>query len=484
MAENTIFQNQPVENQPTNSNQLSASADVQNSAGSAYAPQDIGVVDISSGKKQNFSLKNILKFFVGIIVLALVVFLIIRFIIPLFAGKKTENVTLVYWGLWEDKSTMQSIISEFEKENPTIKIDYVKQDIKQYRERLTTRINNNTGPDIFRYHNTWYPMFSKLLLPLPSDVISAEDFKKNYYFVLQKDLIKNGAIYGIPLGIDTLALYVNSDLLSALGVNNPPGDWEEFAALARRLTVKDESGKIKTAGAAMGSYSNISHAPDIISLLFLQNGVNINNITSTKTAAADALQFYTAFAKGEGSVWDNTLDNSILAFAKENLAMCFGYSWDAFTIKALNPNLNFKTYLVPQLPGETINMASYWVEGISSKSKYHREALLFMKFLAKKETTQKLFTEQSKTRQFGEPYARIDLADSLKTNEQVYPFVEQAKTANSSLLVDSTYDNGLNDKASKYLETAVNSILNEVSPETAVETLVKGLDQIINQYGQ
>lgn len=483
MAENTIFQNQQIADQSANSSQSSVLSESQNTQ-QPYAPQDIGVVNLPSDKKQGFLLKNILKFLIGIIVLALIIFLVIRFVVPMFAGKKSENVTLVYWGLWEDKAIMQPIISEFERENPTIKIDYVKQDVKQYRERLTTRINNNTGPDIFRYHNTWYPMFSKLLLPLPNDVISAQDFKNNYYSVSQKDLVKNGAIYGIPLGIDTLALYVNNDLLNAVGVNSPPGDWEGFAALARRLTVKDESGKIKTAGIAMGSYSNISHAPDIISLLFLQNGVNIKNIASTQTAAADALQFYTAFAKGEGSVWDNTLDNSMLAFAKGNLAMCFGYSWDAFTIKALNPNLNFKIYPVPQLPGETVNIASYWIEGVSSKSKYQKEALLFMKFLAKKETAQKLFTEQSKTRQFGEPYARLDLGDSLKTNEQIYPFIEQAKTADSSFLVDSTYDSGLNDKATNYLEAAVNSILDDTSLETATETLVKGLGQILNQYGQ
>src|ERR1035437_1886814 len=104
---------------------------------------------------------------------------------------------------------MNSIIADFEKSNPNIKINYSKQDIKQYRETLTTRIGNGTGPDIFYFHNTWLPMFKNSLLPMSQDVITNQDFSKNFYPVAQADLISNGAIYGIPAEIDTLALYVN-----------------------------------------------------------------------------------------------------------------------------------------------------------------------------------------------------------------------------------------------------------------------------------
>jgi multiple sugar transport system substrate-binding protein len=378
---------------------------------------------------------------------------------------------------------MQSLIDGFERQNPNITIDYSKQDIKQYRERLLTRIGNGNGPDIFRFHNSWYPMYASVLLPLPTDTITPVDFKKTFYPVAQRDLIKNGGIYGIPLEIDTLVLYTNSQLFQAAGLQ-PPTNWNDFINDARAMTVKDENGKIKTAGAAMGTFDNITHGPDILSLLFLQNGVDLLKIQNTSDRAANALTFYTAFDADQNNVWDNTLDPSILAFSKGNLAMYFGYSWDYFTIKQNNPNLDFKIVSVPQLPGQSINLASYWAEGVSVKTKHQKEALLFMKYLATKSTEEGLYSEQAKTRTFGEPYARVDLGSTLKTNPVLSAVVGEAPTAFSSPFVDGTFDNGLNQGLNVYLGNAVNGVLNGDSPQTALETLSQGVGQVLQKYGQ
>ena len=155
---------------------------------------------------------GIFKILLGLIVLIIISIVVFFVMLPLFNKKDNSMVSLNYWGLWEDNKTMQSVIEDFERVNPNIKIIYSKQDIKQYRETLITRINNQTGPDIFTFHNTWFPMFSSILLPFPSSTISKQDFIKSFYLVSQKDLIRNGAIYGIPLGIDTLSMYINTDL--------------------------------------------------------------------------------------------------------------------------------------------------------------------------------------------------------------------------------------------------------------------------------
>lgn len=149
----------------------------------------------------------------------------------------------------------------------------------------------------------------------------------------------------------------------------------------------------------------------------------------------------------------------------------------------MNPNLPFDIYPVPTLPGQNVTIASYWVEGISNKTKYQKEAMLFMQYLARKETAQKLFAEQSKTRNFGEPYARTDLADSLR-NSIAYPFVRAAPNAVSSFFVDGTFDNGLNSQMNSYLNTAVDSILKGASPEQASETLSAGVASVLKQYAQ
>lgn len=426
---------------------------------------------------------KIVKIAGGIIGVILLLLFFFRLVLPFFSKPKEKNVVLTYWGLWEDAGIMNQVLANFQQENPRIKVNYQKQDIKDYRDRVMTRIQNGTGPDIFMYHNTWLPLFARMLTPLSSDVLTASEFKKAYYPVIQKDVVRNGAIFGLPLSIDTLSLFINTQALQA-GGQQVPKDWNEFIKVSNALTVKEQDGKIKTAGAALGSYDNITHAPDIISLIMLQNGTDLYNLTNTSKAASEALDFYTSFVKSGSNVWDETLDPSIIAFAKGNLVMYFGYSWDIFTIQALNPKLVFSTNPVPNLPGKNLTIASYWVNGVSASGKNQKEALLLMRYLARKDVQQKFYTETAKTRLFGEPYARMDLGQLLKDNKLVFPFVSQAQFAESSFFASDTYDNALNGVLNVYLGNAVRSMLGNTSSETAVKTLSQGVEQVLKRYGR
>lgn len=427
------------------------------------------------------NIKTLVKILIGIVIVVLITTLVVIFL----PRGGSQNVKLVWWGLWEDVNVVAPIIADFEREHPNIDVEYSKQDPKQYRERLATRINLGTGPDIFRFHNTWYPMLTDVLLPLPSDVITQEDFKKNYYPVMQTDLVHNGGIYGIPLGTDTLALFVNTELLEAAGVSTPT-TWEDFVAAAKQLTVKDENGIIKTSGAALGTYGNVTHAADIVSVLFMQQGVDLQKISANPQDEIDALDFYTSFASGNTNTWDSTLDQSLLAFSQGKLAMYFGYSWDIFTIQRLNKDLAFTTHPMPMLFDRKTTVASYWVEGVSAKSGHQKEALQFMHYLSQKETAQKFYTTATKTRAFGELYARKDLADTLKKNTLIYPFVSQLENAKSSIFASDTSDGegGLNTLSNSYLGNAINGIITDGSSSpSVVDTLNQGVAQALAKYG-
>ena len=434
-----------------------------------------------------FSLGMILKIGIGAGIFFLLLFVIIAVVLPIFSRPKvSSHVTLTYWGLWEDAPIMQPLINGFEREHPEITINYIKEDPAQYRERVMTRIKNGNGPDIFRFHNSWVPTLTGYLLPFSQDIMTPSEFKNEYYPVMQTDLIKNGAIYGIPLEIDTLSLFVNSDILTSAGVQVPK-TWNDFITASKQLTVKDTDGNIKTAGAALGTYDNVTHAPDILSMLFVQQGADLTNLAGSKDDVAAALKFYTSFASDQGNVWDGTLDNSLTAFAKGNLAMYFGYSWDILTIKAIDPNLHFAIYPVPNLYGRDMTVASYWVEGVSATTKHPKEALEFMKYLSQKESEQTFYSATVNSgRPVGEPYARQDLASLLKDNPLAAPFVAQGNKAISSYFIAQTSDgdHGINSITDTYLGNAVRSILGDTSPESAADTLVQGVTQTLSQYGK
>ncbi len=417
---------------------------------------------------------------IGAIILLTV---IIVLLIP--KGQPTKAVSLTWWGLWEDNSTMQSLILDYKKSHPNVTITYIKNDPSQYLDRLQARMQNGTGPDIFLYHNTWLPMLSGELSPLAANVVTPDQFKQFYYPVMQKDLTQNGAIYGLPIEADSIGLFVNPDLFESAGVQ-VPSSWDDFVKASKQLTVKDPSGKIRTAGAALGTYTNIEHAPDIISLLFLQQGVDMSNFSKSTKNESDALRFYSSFALGQDKVWDGTLDNSLLAFSKGNLAMYFGFSWDVFEIQKLNPNLKFKVYPVPSLYGKKTTLASYWVEGVSSKSPNQQAAMDFMQYLAQKSTAQNFYTQTAKVRAFGEPYARKDLADTLKENQLVYPFVQGLSDAGSSYFASDTKDGdtGINSMMNTYLQTAINTLnVDGGSADSAVADLQNGFAQVLQKFG-
>lgn len=481
MSESTVFA--PSDKKPEEKPQVAPQSPVPTAVSQPVVEQPLieeygGDEDENEGFMSSFPFGKILKIIIGIIILGLVGFLFFIVVLPLLFQNKNEKVTLTYWGHWETKATMQPIFDEFHRLNPNITIDYVQQDKEKYLDRLKARFKEGNGPDIYRFHSSWLPELGELLLPLSQEVITPTNFQKNYYPVTQSDLIENGAIYGIPLEIDTLSMFVNTEIFQA-GSASVPTDWNEFAQVARNLTARPVDGGIKTAGAAMGTYDNINHAPDIVSLLFLQNGANLKDLSSTNKNAAEALDFYTSFTKGNASTWDSSMDTSLVAFSKGNLAMYFGYSWDVFVIKAMNPTLQFTIHSMPRVRGgKNMTVSSYWAEGVYAKTKHPKEALLFMQYLAKKETQQKLFSEEAKTRLFGEPYSLINLADSLKDNPLVYQFVSQGPSAVSTFFASETHDNGLNAQANAYLGNAVRAVLNNTSAASAVDTLSQGVAKI------
>jgi len=397
--------------------------------------------------------------------------------------KKEESITLQYWGLWESASTINQVVADYKKEHPNVDIVYAKKSPQQYRESLQSQIQAGKGPDIFRFHNTWTPMLEDILSPVPTDVVSPADFKKNFYPTVFNDLRNSKKEFvGVPLEIDGLGLFWNEDIFKAAGIINPPATWQELAQTAVRLTVRDPAGNINTAGVALGTASNVDHFSDILGLMIFQNGGDPKS--PTDKASSDALTYYTNFAQGENRVWDETMPSSTVAFDGGKLAMYFAPSWRAIEIKSSNPLLNFKVASVPQLEGGKIGWASYWAEGVSAKSQHQKEAWDFVKFLQEDESLIKLYGEAAKSpsRFFGEPYSKVSMASKLAAEPLVGAFISDAPYMRSFPMASRTFDNGLNDQIIKAYEDAINSVLRGTPAKNALETTAQNITNIFNRF--
>ncbi len=425
-----------------------------------------------------------------IIIIVLAVSLVLGFLFWKFApfGSKTplnNSADLTIWGLWEDGSYIQGVIDAYQKLNPNVKIHYVHQSSVNYRNRVQTQITSNQGPDILMIHNSWLPMFLKAnsLSPMPSSVMSMSEYSSTFYPVAKDSFVANNNIYALPLEIDGLALYINTDLLKNIGADVPK-TWPDLINTATKLTVKDTDGNIQTAGAALGGVANVDFWPDILGLLFSQQpDTDIKNPTSKYSA--QVLSFYTSFITDpRHKTWDQTLETSTQAFQEGKLAFYFAPSWKAQEIRTASPNLNFKIAPVPQLPGnKVVGWASFWAFGVSSASPSKEAAWQFLKYLTSAASEQLVYQTEAKTRLFGEPYSRVDLAPQISSDPLAGAFVTQGPYYKGGILSSRTFDSGINDETIKYYEDALNSILSQNAGSTTVlQTVAKGVQQVVGKY--
>lgn len=387
------------------------------------------------------------------------------------------SASITYWGLWEPEEVMSEIISDFEKENPGISVQYVKQSHQDYRERLQLAIASGQGPDVFRFHSSWVPMLREELYPVPASVMSSSEFQASYYPVMASQLQNNGQFVGVPLMYDGLALFYNEDILNTANAQ-PPQTWSELRSLAAKLTIRNGE-EIKRGGVALGNATNVEHFSDILAVLMLQNGADLTRPNSPE--GKDALKFYTNFVKAD-KVWDSTLPSSTVAFARGDVAMMFAPSWRAHEVKNINPNLHFKVTTLPRLAETRIAWATYWAEGVNSKSKNVDAAWKLIEYLARQESLQKMYSSQSSVRSFGELYPRVNMAGTLATDPVIAPFLQDAPYAKGWYMSSFTHDNGINDNIIKYYEDAVTAVLGTTSAEDAMVTVEQGVQQQLRQY--
>jgi ABC-type glycerol-3-phosphate transport system substrate-binding protein len=427
--------------------------------------------------------KKIFVFVIIAVFLAISIPLVFRIISNV--GKKAAPVEITWWGLWEEGSVYKAAIDEYQTANPNVKINYLKQSPQDYRERLTSALAKGAGPDIFAFHQSWVPMFSKDLDNVPASFMSASDIAQNYYPTVSTDLVSGTGVVGIPLGYDALTLFINEDIFKNDGID-PPTTWIDLREKARMLT-KTENGVITQAGVALGRTENVDHWPMIIALMMLQNGVNLAKPEGQR--AEDAISFFTIFSNTD-HVWDETLPPSTDFFAAGKLAMYFGPSWRYFNIKEQNPDLNFRTVPLPQLAKEDpnepdVSYATYWAQGVWTRSPKKDKAWDFLKFISSKDSLEKIYKQASIERGFGEIYPRMDMANLLLEHPILGSIVKLAPNAQGWYLADRTFDGdtGINTQLAKYFGDAINAVNKGTNVTEATATLASGIKQVLTQYG-
>lgn len=172
--------------------------------------------------------------------------------------------------------------------------------------------------------------------------------------------ITDQGLLGFPIVVDPIVAYWNKDLFTRAGIPLFPKTWDELIAEIPQLTDKDTRGGITQAAVALGGYSNIKNAKDIISSLLLQSGQSISSWTNDgqigvrlTANGAGALSFFTQFSDPARSTyaWNSALENSRSMFEAGKLAVYLGRASEYDDIRNKNPHLNFDVAVMPQRSG-------------------------------------------------------------------------------------------------------------------------------------
>lgn len=418
---------------------------------------------------------------IGVIILIAV--LIVYGIIPGLRQSPPERFTLTVWG-FENEKFWENIADNYKKKYFYAAINYVQKDPATYESDLLNALAAGSGPDIFILKNSEVTKHREKISPIPQDTLSfhVRDFKNMFFDAASLDLVtKDGDILGIPLTVDTLALFYNRDFLNSANIANPPKTWEDLVDAVKKLTTYTEVGTVVRSGAALGTSDNVLHAFDILSALFLQSGVQPFDRNTGKSglrasqppvgvlgSAESALDFYTSFADSTKRIysWSSFFADSLTAFAQEKTAMMLGYPADFSAIIEKNPHLSFDVAPFPQpaSAGATTYYARYDFETVSRQSKHKDEAWQFLLWLSESEND-KAFADALNL-----PPARRDLVTSKPPKDYLQVFYDQVLSSKTWLIPDEG-------KIRPIFDEMVNSVVNK---SATVEAAVGRADARIN----
>lgn len=375
----------------------------------------------------------------------------------------TKPVTLEYWTVFTDLDALEAALAKYRAVRP-----YLTVNVRQFRPEsiypeLIEALSEDRGPDIVSVRNRSLNQYLSKLAPLPpelSDTIvrvqtgklgtetfitvqtrpapTVADLDREFVQVVKKDVVRNGQVYGLPLSLDTLALYYNKDLLDRSGVAEPPKTWEEFQVAVKKITRFDKkTGKILQAGAALGSGATVPGSDDLMFLLLKQSGLtmvddsgravfNLGRSDQGETPVMSVLNFYSDFANPtrDTYAWSDTLGPAFDAFVNGLVGFFFGYSYHYHQLKARAPQLNMGVLPLLQLnPEAPVNVANYWIEVVPGKSRRQNEAWALLDWLARSEANADYLAAAER------PTARRALIEGQKQNSALKPFVSDALIA-------------------------------------------------------
>lgn len=335
----------------------------------------------------------------------ILLFLISVFVFCGCSSKETKDVvTFASWGSVTETKILNRIISDFEQENPNIKIKFIHIP-QNYFQKLHLLFASNMAPDVIFINNLYLPIYSNHLEDL-SDVVD----KKDFYPQAIEGLSINNKLFAVPRDVSNLVLYVNVDKI----VNNKKiKTLDDLLETAKNVTNKESWG--------IGFEEDFYWIQPYLAYFGEEINRSFNYKKSKGFDYYISLRDKHKIAPSKSQIGSSTLAQM---FLDEKIAFYLSGRWMYPKIKE-KAKFNWEIIAFPQGVNEQNVDSSGWA--ISKNCQNKELALKFVNYLSS-ENSAKYFTETGLIIP-----ARINVAETLiksEYNEGV--FLEVLKTSKNT----------------------------------------------------
>ena len=278
----------------------------------------------------------------------LVILICISILLCSCSKSNIEEISFSSWGSVTEIQILKKLITDYEKENPDIKINFIHIP-QNYFQKIHLLFASSTEPDVIFINNLYLPLYSSHLENLNS-IINQQDFYSQSLDVLSYD----GKLLAVPRDISNFIFFYNRNITGEI---KPDWSFDDFKNLIDKVSDKNHYGV---------SYErDIFWASPYTQTLGYENGIIFYKDLEGK------------YAPTPSQVGSSTLAQM---FLDGKLGLYLSGRW---MFPKISKTANFP-YGIVTFPGIVVADASGWA--ITKNSKHKEQAIKFVKYLSSKES--------------------------------------------------------------------------------------------------
>lgn len=256
-------------------------------------------------------------------------------------GNSADAEPVTIWYYWETEGhqvALDKVIKDYNASQDKYEVTAKYVPFADFKKQLSIGASADELPDIAILDSPDHASYAAM--GIFEDITGKFDVS-NYYEGTVNSCTIDGKLYGVPFGVNCLALYYNKDMLDAANVEVPT-TWDELKAAAKALTTDSVT------GLALCSVQNEEGTFNFVPWLWstgatsydINNDNGIRALTFIQDLVKDGVMSKECINWTQGDVMNQ--------FISGNVAMMENGPWQIPTMQAEAPDLNWGVTLIPK----------------------------------------------------------------------------------------------------------------------------------------